>query len=59
MSRWERSARGYGLRVRLLGHSSTEIDEVISNDAEPDPTLHSGLAFVSAAVKAVSALSER
>jgi hypothetical protein len=41
----------------LLGHSIAEIDKVISNDAEPDPTLHSGLAFIFAAVESMSALS--
>jgi hypothetical protein len=34
---------------------ATDVDEIVGDDAEPDPALHSGLALVAAAVEAVSA----
>src|SRR5260221_2712377 len=50
-----------GLRLRrlldgLFFHCATGVDDVVGDDAEPDPTLHSGIAFVVAAIEPVSPL---
>src|SRR5437667_1691833 len=38
----------------LLFHHATDVDEVVGDDAEPDPALHSGTALVTAAIEPVS-----
>src|SRR5258708_12271700 len=50
---WRRLRR---LREGLFFECGTDVDEVVGDDAEPDPTLHSGIAFVAAAVEPVSPL---
>src|SRR5207245_6380072 len=40
----------------LFFHCATDVDDVVCDDAEPDPTLHSGIAFVAAAIEPVSPL---
>src|SRR5271165_2588399 len=49
---------GRWLRRGLLFQGPAYVDEVVGDDAEPDPALHSGVAFVAAAVEAVSALGD-
>ena len=44
------------LRGSLYFHFTTDVDEVVGDHAEPDPTLHSGLALVPTAVEAVPPL---
>src|SRR5258705_12411822 len=44
------------LTDRLVFHCATDVDDVVGDDAEPDPTLHSGIAFVAAAIEPVSPL---
>jgi hypothetical protein len=41
---------GEGLLPRLLGHHAADVDEIISDYAEADPALHSGVP-VAAAIK--------
>src|SRR5258705_7734298 len=41
---------------RLFFHCAPDVDDVVGDDAEPDPTLHSGIAFVAAAIEPVSPL---
>ena len=43
-----------GLRGRLLFHGATDVDDIVGDDAKPDPAVHSDVALVSAAVEAVS-----
>ncbi len=38
-------------------HYATDVDDVVGDDAEPNPTLHSGIAFVAAAIEPVSPLN--
>src|SRR6266487_3802323 len=40
----------------LLFHCVANVDEVVGNHTEPDPTLHPGIAFVSAAIEPVPPL---
>ena len=40
----------------LLGHDAADVDEIISDHTEADPALHSGIAFVAAAIETVSPL---
>ena len=47
---------GLGLSAGLLGHDAADVDEIISDDAEADPALHSGIAPVAAAIETVSPL---
>src|SRR5215470_7297928 len=42
------------LRLRRLFHSATDVDEVVSDDAEADPAIHSDRSLVAATAKAVS-----
>src|SRR5450432_19194 len=52
----ERDHRGApGLRGWLLCHGAANVDEVVGDHAEADPALHPVIAFVSAAVEAMSA----
>ena len=41
--------RADGLRSGLLFQCTADVEEIVGDDAEPDPTLHSGLALVAAA----------
>jgi hypothetical protein len=45
-----------GLGSGLLFHGATNVDDVVGDDAEPDPAAHSEVALVSAAVEAMSPL---
>src|SRR6202040_1127322 len=47
---------GEGLQPGLLGHDAADVDEIISDHAEADPALHSGIAPVAAAIETVSPL---
>ena len=47
---------GEGLLRGLLGHDAADVDEIISDHTEADPALHSGIAFVAAAIETVSPL---
>ena len=40
----------------LFFHCATDVNDVVGDDTEPDPTLHSGIAFVVAAIEPVSPL---
>ena len=40
----------------LFGYSASNVDEIVGDHAEPDPTLHSVITFVSAATETVSLL---
>src|SRR5580704_7001477 len=40
--------------MRLLFHGATDVDDVVGDDAEAHPAVHSDVALVSAAVEAVS-----
>jgi hypothetical protein len=42
----------------LLVQGATDVDEIVGDDAEPDPAPHSGVALVAAAVEAVSAFGD-
>jgi hypothetical protein len=42
------------LRSRLVFHDATDVDDVVGDDAETHPAVHSDGALVSAAVEAVS-----
>jgi len=44
------------LRQRLLLHGATNVDDVVGDDAEPDPAVHSDVTFVAAAIEAVASL---
>jgi hypothetical protein len=46
-----------GLRDRVLFHGATDVDDVVGDDAEADPAVHSDVALVTAAVEAVSRLT--
>ena len=37
---------------------TADVEEIVGDDAEPDPTLHSGLALVAAAAEPVSPLDD-
>jgi hypothetical protein len=50
--------RADGLRSGLLFQCATDVEEIVGDDAEPDPTLHSGLALVAAAAEPVSPLDD-
>ncbi len=41
-----------------LFHGTADVDDVVGDHAEPDPTLHSGVALVSAAVETVPPLGD-
>jgi hypothetical protein len=45
------------LRSGSPTHHPTHVDEIIGDDAEGNPTLHSGVGFVPAAVKTVAPLN--
>jgi hypothetical protein len=45
-----------GLLPGLLGNNAADVDEIISDHAEADPALHSGIAPVAAAIETVSPL---
>jgi hypothetical protein len=45
---------GEGLLRGPLGHDAADVDEIISDHAEADPALHSGIASVAAAIETVS-----
>src|ERR1700730_14667179 len=47
---------GEGLLRGPLGHDAADVDEIISDHAEADPALHSGIASVAAAIQTVSPL---
>jgi hypothetical protein len=47
---------GEGLLRGPLGHDAADVDEIISDHAEADPTLHSGIAPVAAAIETASPL---
>src|ERR1700730_19111014 len=42
------------LKGCLLVHGATDIDNFVGDDAEPDPTVHSDVALVAAAVEAIA-----
>src|SRR5215470_1216125 len=42
------------LRLRRLFHSATDVDEIVGDDAEADPAIHSNRSLVAATAKAVS-----
>ena len=42
----------------MLFHSAADVDEVVGDDAEPDPAFHSVVALVAAANEAVPALGD-
>ena len=44
------------LRGRLLFHRATDVDDIVGDDAEPDPAVHSDVALVAAAVEAMAPL---
>jgi hypothetical protein len=44
------------LRGRFLFERATDVDEIIRNDAEADPSVHSDESLVAAAREAVSSL---
>ena len=44
------------LLANLLLQGSTDVDEIIGDHGEPNPTLHTGFASVAAAVQSVSPL---
>ena len=46
------------LGVRRFRQGAAEVDEVVGDDAEPDPALHTIITFVSAAGEAVPALDD-
>ena len=48
---------GGGLLGPLV-ECAADVDEIVGDDAEPDPPFHSGLALVAATVKAVSAFGD-
>ena len=43
------------LAIRASFQCAADVDEIIGDDTESDPALHSGIALVAAAVEAVSA----
>src|SRR6202158_306892 len=45
-----------GLRKRLLLHDASDVDDIICDDAEADPTFHSDVTFVSAAIEPMAPL---
>jgi hypothetical protein len=45
------------LLVSPLFHCSADVDDVVGNDAEANPTFHPGIAFVAATVKPMPPLS--
>src|ERR1019366_6536294 len=45
---------GRRLRCSLLFHGTADVDDVVGDHAEPDPTLHSGIAPVMASVETVA-----
>ena len=45
-------------RSRLLFHDATDVDDVVGDDAETHPAVHSDGALVSAAVEAVSSFDD-
>src|SRR5580700_11485547 len=47
---------GEGLLRGPLGHDAADVDEIISDHAEADPALHSGIASAAAAIETVSPL---
>src|SRR5208282_5774715 len=47
-----------GLRRGLFFQCTADVEEIVGDDAEPDPTLHSGLALVAAAAEPVSPLDD-
>src|SRR2546421_362338 len=49
--------REYGLGGRLLFHGPTYVDDIVSDDAQPDPAVHSDVALISAAVEPVPPLN--
>src|SRR5882724_8597085 len=49
---------GRRLRCRLHLDGVADVDNVVGDHAEPDPTLHSGIAFVAAAIEPVSPLGD-
>jgi hypothetical protein len=42
----------------LFFHCAANVDEIVGDHTEPDPTLHSSVAFVAAAVEPVSPLDQ-
>ena len=46
------------LGVRRFRQGAAEVDQVVGDDAEPDPALHTIITFVSAAGEAVPALDD-
>ena len=42
------------LRLRRLFHSATDVDEVVNDNAETDPAIHSTRSLVAATAEAVS-----
>ena len=48
--------RGRGDLSCLLLYGATDVDDIVGDDAEPDPTVHSDKAFVAATLEAVSPL---
>jgi hypothetical protein len=46
-----------GLRG-LLVQGAADVDEIVGDDAEPDPAFHSGIPLVSAAIEAASAFGQ-
>ena len=44
------------MRGRLLFHGATDVNDIVGDDAEPHPAVHSDVALVAAAVETVSPL---
>jgi hypothetical protein len=42
----------------LLGHGVSDVDEIISDDAEPHPSLHPIVFFIAASVQPVPAFEQ-
>src|ERR1700687_860659 len=49
---------GKRLRCSPLFHGTTDVEDVVGDHAEPDPTLHTGIAPVAAAVEPVAPLGD-
>src|SRR6202162_1533788 len=49
---------GRRLRCSPLFHGTADVDDVVGDHAEPDPTLHTGIAPVMASVETVAPLAD-
>jgi hypothetical protein len=53
---WPAGVAERALLGSALGHCAADVDDIIGNHAEADPSLHSDETFVAASVEAISAL---